>query len=59
MTGVYALILAIVGGVFVYFALQAETVSLTPLDPSAYYLTVAFIAFVNTILFAAAGFVEE
>jgi len=59
MTRVYALILAIIGGVFVYYAAQEETLSLTQLSKSAYYLTVAFIAFVNAALFAAASFVEE
>ena len=29
------------------------------LNQSAYYVTVAFIAFVNAALFAASGFVEE
>jgi len=59
MTRVYALILAIIGGGFVYYAAQEETLSLTQLSKSAYYLTVAFIAFVNAALFAAASFVEE
>ena len=59
MTRVYALILAIIGGVFVYYAAQEETLSLARLSTSAYYLTVAFIAFVNAALFAAASFVEE
>ena len=59
MTRVYALILAIIGGGFVYYALQEDTLSLTQLSKSAYYLTVALIAFVNAALFAAASFVEE
>ena len=59
MTRVYALILAIIGGVFVYYAAQEDTLSLTRLSTSAYYLTVAFIAFVNMILFAAAIFAKE
>ena len=33
--------------------------SLTSLNLAAYYVTVAFIAFVNTILFAAAVFAKE
>ena len=59
MTRVYALILAIIGGVFVYYAAQEDTLSLTRLSTSAYYLTVAFIAFANAALFAADSFVEE
>ena len=60
MTRFYALILAIVGALFVYLAVQAEGgLSLTQLGTSAYYLTVAFIAFVNAALCAAADFVEE
>jgi hypothetical protein len=60
MSRVYALVLVIVGGLFVYFAVQREeALSLTQLGTSAYYLTVAFIAFVNAVLFAAADFVEE
>jgi hypothetical protein len=60
MAVVYALILAVVGGLFVYLALQVGGgFSLTPLNLAAYYVTVAFIAFVNAILFAAAGFVRE
>ena len=59
MTRVFALILAIIGGVFVYYAAQEETLSLTRLSTWAYYLTVAFIALVNGALFAAASFVEE
>jgi hypothetical protein len=60
MAVVYALILAVVGALFVYLALQAEGgFSLTSLNLAAYYLPVAFIAFVNMILFAATIFVKE
>jgi hypothetical protein len=55
-----ALILAAVGALFVYLALQVEGgFSLSPLNLAAYYVTVAFVAFVNMILFAAALFAEE
>ena len=60
MAIVCALILAVVGALFVYLALQAEGgFSLTSLNLAAYYVTVAFIAFVNAILFAAAVFANE
>ena len=60
MAVVYALILAVVGALFVYLALQVEGgFSLSPLNLAAYYVTVAFIAFVNMILFAAAVFAKE
>ena len=60
MAVVCALILAVVGALFVYLALQVEGgFSLSPLNLGAYYLTVAFIAFVNMILFAAAVFAKE
>lgn len=60
MTRFCALILAVIGGLFVYLALQAEGgLSLTQMGPSARYLMVAFIAFVNAALCAAADFVEE
>jgi hypothetical protein len=59
MAVVYALILAVVGALFVYLALQEGGLSLTPLNLAAYYVTVAFIAFVNMILFAAAVFAKE
>jgi len=60
MTRFCALILALVGALFVYLAVQAEGgLSLTQLGASARYLTVAFIAFVNAALCAAADFVEE
>ena len=60
MAVVYALILAAVGALFVYLALQVEAgFSLTSLNLKAFYVTVAFIAFVNMILFAAAVFAKE
>jgi hypothetical protein len=60
MAAVCALALAVVGALFVYLALQAEGgFSLTSLNLAAYYVTVAFIAFVNMILFAAAIFAKE
>ena len=60
MAAVYALILAVIGALFVYLALQAEGgFSLSSLNLAAYYVTVAFIAFVNMILFAATIFVKE
>jgi hypothetical protein len=58
MSLVYALALAVVGSLFVYYA-NEEGLRLTQLGTSAYYLTVAFIAFVNAALFAAASFVQE
>jgi hypothetical protein len=60
MTRTFAVVLALVGIWFVYLALQSEGgLSLTQLNQAGYYLTVAFIAFVNAVLFAAADFVEE
>ena len=60
MTRFCALILTVIGGLFVYLALQAEGgLSLTQMGTSARYLMVAFIAFVNAALCAAADFVEE
>jgi hypothetical protein len=60
MAAVCALILAVVGALFVYLALQVEGgFSLTSLNSGAYYVTVAFIAFVNMILFASAVFAKE
>jgi hypothetical protein len=60
MSRLYALILAVVGGLFVYLAFTANGMpSFTQLDWPTYYLTVAFIALVNAVLFAAADFVEE
>jgi len=56
----YALVLALIGVLFVYLALRAEGgLSLTQLGTSAHHLTVALIAFVNAALFAAADFVKE
>jgi hypothetical protein len=60
MTRLFALVLVVVGCLFVYLASQLEGgLSLTPMSQSFYYLIVAFIAFENAILFAAADFVEE
>ena len=59
MAAVFALILAVVGALFVYLALQEGGFSLSPLNLAAYYVTVAFIAFVNMILFASAVFAKE
>ena len=59
MAAVCALILAVVGALFVYLALQEGGFSLTPLNLAAYYVTVAFIAFVNMILFASAVFAKD
>ena len=60
MALVCAVILAAVGALFVYLALQAEGgLSFTSLSLPAYYVTVAFVAFVNMILFAAALFAKE
>jgi hypothetical protein len=60
MTRLYALVLALVGALFVYLALQADGgLSLTQFAQPLYYLTVALIAFWNAILFAAADFVEQ
>jgi len=60
MAGFFALVLAVIGGLFVYLALHVEGgLSLTQLGPSVYYLTVALVAFVNAALCAAALFVEE
>jgi hypothetical protein len=59
MAAVCALILAAVGVLFAYLALQEGGLSLSPLSLAAYYVTVAFIAFVNMILFAAAVFAKE
>ncbi len=58
MAVVFALILAAVGALFVYLALQVEF-ALPSLNLAVYYVTVAFIAFVNMILFAAAVFAKE
>ena len=60
MAVVCALVLAAVGALFVYLALHAEGgFSLTSINLATYYVTVAFIAFVNMILFAAAVFAKE
>ena len=60
MAAVCALILAAVGALFVYLALQAEGgFSFTSLNLATYYLTVAFVAFVNMILFASAIFARD
>jgi hypothetical protein len=59
MATVCALVLAAVGALFVYLAFQEGGLSLSPLNLAAYYVTVAFIAFVNMILFATAVFAEE
>jgi hypothetical protein len=59
MAAVCALILAAVGALFAYLALQEGGLSLTPLNLAAYYVTVAFIAFVNMILFASAVFAKD
>jgi hypothetical protein len=59
MTRLFALILAAVGGWFVYLAVQLGGLPPTELSQPAYYLVVAFIAFVNAALFASADFVEE
>ncbi|MBO0764995.1 MAG: hypothetical protein J2P50_10465 [Hyphomicrobiaceae bacterium] len=60
MTRIFALVLAAVGVLFVYLAIESEGgISVTQLNQALYYLTVALIAFVNAILFAAADFVEE
>lgn len=59
MSRLFALILAAVGVGFVYLVSTSTGMpSFTQLDLPTYYLTVAFIAFVNAILFAAADFVE-
>ena len=44
MAVVCALVLAVVGALFAYLALQEGGLSLTPLNLAAYYVTVAFIA---------------
>lgn len=59
MSRVFALVLAVVGGVFLTLAIQAEGgLSLTHLNKTAYYLTIAFIAFVKAALFASANYEE-
>jgi hypothetical protein len=60
MAALCTLILAVVGALFVYLAFQVEGgFSLTSLNLAAYYVTVAFIAFVNMILFGAAVFAKD
>jgi hypothetical protein len=60
MSGLYALILFVVGGLFVYLAAQADGgFSLTQLNLAFYYSTVAFIAIWNGLLFSAVYFVSE
>jgi hypothetical protein len=59
MAAVCALVLAAVGALFVYLAFQEGGLSFSPLNLATYYVTVAFIAFVNMILFATAVFAEE
>ena len=59
MARFFAVILAAVGVWFVYLAVQQGGLPLTELSLAAYYLTVAFIAFVNAALFASTDFVEE
>jgi hypothetical protein len=59
MAALFALILAVVGGLFVYLAIQDGGFSLTSLNQATYYVTVAFIAFVNMILFASALFAKD
>jgi hypothetical protein len=54
MTQVFALVLAAIGGAFVHAALLKGILSFPQLEASTYYLTVAFIAFVNAGLCASA-----
>jgi hypothetical protein len=57
MARTIALVLAAIGGAFVYAAFLLKgmgMLSVPSLDASTYYLTVAFIAFVNAGLFASA-----
>jgi hypothetical protein len=58
-TLLYALILAVGTGLFVYLALGGDGLSLPQFGTPAQYLMVAFIAFVNAALCAAALFVKE
>ena len=60
MARVIAVVLAAIGGGFVYAAFLSKGMGLltsipSSLDTSIYYLTVAFIAFVNAGLFASAS----
>ncbi len=60
MAAVCAVVLAVVGALFIYLALGADGgLSFTSLNLATYYLTVAFIAVVNMILFAAAVFAKD
>jgi hypothetical protein len=60
MSRILTLALAGVGGVFLTFAFQSGgEMSLTQLSQPVYYLTLAFIAFVNAALFAADGYVDD
>jgi hypothetical protein len=60
MTQTVALGLAAIGGAFVHAALVSKGIwSIPPPDAAMYYLTVAFIAFVNAGLFASANSVTE
>jgi len=52
MAQFFAIVLALVGVLFVYLALQTE-------GQLAHYLTVALVAFVNAALCGATFFVEE
>jgi hypothetical protein len=55
-----ALGLAAIGGAFVHAALVSKgMLSIPPPDAAIYYLTVAFIAFVNADLFASANTAVE
>ena len=55
MTQVFAVVLAGIGGAFTHAALLSKGLLFIPqLDTSTYYLTVAFIAFVNAGLCASA-----
>jgi hypothetical protein len=59
MRWVFAIILVAVCGWFVFAAVQLpEGISLTQFGLPLYYLTVAFVALVNAILFAAANFTD-
>jgi hypothetical protein len=60
MARTVALVLAAIGGGFVHAAfLSKGMLSIPQLDASTYYLTVAFIAFVNAGLCVSANTVAE
>jgi hypothetical protein len=60
MARTMALVLAAVGGAFVHAALVSTGIPSTlQLNTSTYYLTVAFIAFVNAGLFVSAKSAAE